>query len=167
MTTPAGAAQPRGRAPRTFEASSWTTASVDAVWPLVAEAHRWKEWSWMTHASLVRPGDPAPDGVGALRRFGVGPGASIEEVVAWDPPQHLGYEARRGLPVRLYRADVHLDPERGGTRVTWRCALVPLVPGTGVALSAVVRRMVAGFARRVCRYADAGADTGGQRRAAG
>jgi hypothetical protein len=56
--------------------------------------------------------------------------------------------------VRLYRADVHLDPERGGTRVTWRCALVPVVPGTGVLLGAVLGRMVAGFARRVCRYAD-------------
>jgi hypothetical protein len=146
---------------RTFSASAWTRASPEAVWPLVAEAGRWVEWSFITRASLLRPGDPAPDGVGALRRFAVGPGGSVEEVVVWDPPRHLGYEARRGLPVRLYRADVHLEPEHGGTRVTWRGAVIPRLPGTGAALRAGLGRMVAGFARGLCRYADrtTGADS--------
>ena len=109
--------------------------------------------------SRLREGDPPPDGVGTLRRFAVGPGGSQEEVVAFEPPRHLGYVAVRGLPVRHYRADVHLDDVPGadgatGTRVTWRCEVEPKVPGTGPLLRAVLRRMVAGFARRVCRYAD-------------
>ena len=145
---------------RAFSASAWTRASPDIVWPLVAEVGRWVDWSFITRASLLREGDPPPDGVGALRRFAVGPRGSVEEVVAFDPPRHLGYEARRGLPVRLYRADVYLDPERDGTRVTWRCAVIPLVPGTGAALRVGLGRMVAGFARGLCLYADrtAGAD---------
>ena len=142
-----------------FEASALSAVPADELWPLVGEATRWKDWSWMTHASLLRQGDPAPDGVGALRRLGVGPGGSQEEVVVWDPPRHLGYEARRGLPARHYRADVVLEDavrEDGttGTRVTWRCVVEPLVPGTGPLLRAVLSRMVGGFARRVCRYAD-------------
>jgi Polyketide cyclase / dehydrase and lipid transport len=139
---------------RRFEASARTRATAESVWPLVAHVARWKEWSWMTHASLLREGDPPPEGVGALRRFGVGPGSSREEVVAWDPPRHLGYVAVRGLPVRHYRADVLLEDEQGGTRVTWRCEVEPLVPGTGGALAFVLGRMVRSFARRVCRYAD-------------
>jgi hypothetical protein len=137
-----------------FEASARSSAPVAVIWPLVAEATRWKEWSWMTSTSLEREGDPAPDGVGALRRFALGPGASKEEVVTWEPPRHLGYVAVRGLPVRSYRADVHLDDHGGGTVVTWRCALEPLVPGTGALLAFALTRMVGGFARRVCRYAD-------------
>ena len=154
MTSGATVPPAMARRRRQFTASAWSSAPVQSVWPLVAHAARWTDWSWMTHASLLREGDPAPDGVGALRRFAVGPGASHEEVVVWDPPHHLGYEARRGLPVRRYRADVLLEPERGGTRVTWHGEIDPLVPGTGVVLRAVLGRMVAGFARRLCRYAD-------------
>ena len=69
-----------------------------------------------------------------MRRFAFGPGGSQEEVVAWDPPRHLGYVAVRGLPVRHYRADVHLDDDGTGTVVTWRCSVEPLIPGTGAAL---------------------------------
>jgi len=108
----------------------------------------------MTRTYLLREGDPPPDGVGALRRFAFGPGGSQEEVVVWDPPRHLGYVAVRGLPARHYRADVHLDDDPSGTIVTWRCSVEPLVPGTGAILRFVLRRMVRGFARRLCRYAD-------------
>ena len=108
----------------------------------------------MTRTYLLREGDPPPDGVGALRRFAFGPGGSKEEVVAWDPPHHLGYVAVRGLPVRHYRADVHLEADGTGTVVTWRCTVEPLIPGTGAVLRFALERMVRGFALRVCRYAD-------------
>jgi Polyketide cyclase / dehydrase and lipid transport len=137
-----------------FEASARSRASAEAIWPLVGQATRWKEWAWLTRTDLVREGDPPPDGVGALRRFAFGPGASNEEVVAWDPPRHLGYVVVRGLPVRSYRADVHLDDVDAGTEVTWRCSVEPLVPGTGAVLRFALGRMVRGFARSLCRYAD-------------
>ncbi|MGA2521953.1 MAG: SRPBCC family protein [Acidimicrobiales bacterium] len=140
-----------------FEASARTSVAPQVLWPLVGEAARWRDWSWLTRSELLRQGDPAPDGVGALRRFGLGPGGSQEEVVVWDPPAHLGYVAVRGLPVRLYRADVLLSDaqgDAGGTVITWRCVVEPLVPGTGRVLRFVLRRMVRGFARSVCRYAD-------------
>ena len=74
-----------------FSSTAHSAAPVETVWPLIGEAERWKEWSWMTRSYLLRPGQPAPDGVGALRRLAVGPAGSKEEVVAWDPPHHLGY----------------------------------------------------------------------------
>ena len=118
----------------------------------------------MTRTFLLREGSPEPDGVGAVRRFAWGPGGSQEEVVAWEPPHHLGYVTLRGLPVRSYRADVRLIPDRtagdgapkdgGGTVVTWRSTFTPLVPGTGGLLRLVLERIVSGFATSVCRYAD-------------
>jgi Polyketide cyclase / dehydrase and lipid transport len=124
------------------------------VWPLIGEAARWQEWSWMTRTFLLRPGQPEPDGVGALRRFAVGPSGSREEVVAWEPPHHLGYIAVSGLPVRRYRADVDLQADGGGTLVTWRGSFDALVPGTGAPLRLILRRMTHGFAVRVSRYAE-------------
>jgi hypothetical protein len=108
----------------------------------------------MTHTSLLRPGRSEPDGVGALRRFALGPAGSKEEVVEWDPPHHLGYVVVSGLPVRHYRADVELGSEGGGTVVTWRGSFDEIVPGTGRALRFVLKRVTAGFAARVSRYAE-------------
>jgi hypothetical protein len=111
----------------------------------------------MTHTAVERDGVPAPDGVGAVRRFSVGPGGSREEVVVWDPPHHLGYIGRSGLPVRNYRADVYLLGVDGGTTVTWQGHFDELVPGSGRTMRWVLRRITSGFATRLCRYADAGA----------
>jgi hypothetical protein len=109
----------------------------------------------MTRTVLLRPGAPDPEGVGALRAFGLGPaGGSKEEVVAFDPPRHLGYVAVSGLPVRRYRADVDLEADGGGTAVTWRGSFDELVPGTGALLRVILKKMTGGFAVRVCRYAD-------------
>ncbi|HLN06965.1 MAG TPA: SRPBCC family protein [Acidimicrobiales bacterium] len=137
-----------------FEVTGRCAAPVERVWPLVGVAERWKDWAWMTRTFLLRPGTDEPEGVGALRRFAVGPFGSVEEVVAWEPPHHLRYVARRGLPVRAYRADVHLEEDAGGTVVRWRGSLDPLVPGTGPVVLAYVRGLVGGFTRRLCRHAD-------------
>ena len=137
-------------------------AAPSEVWPLVAEAERWKQWTFLTHTSLKRRGQPEPDGVGALRRFGVGPFGSLEEVVLFEPPRQLGYEARKGMPARHYRADIVLDEEAGGTRVTWSGSLEPLVPGTGRLVLAYARGFVARFARSLARYTGAPQPTGPQ-----
>ena len=81
-----------------FSSTARSAAPVESVWPLVGEAERWKEWSWMNRTYLLRPGQPVPDGVGAVRRFALGPSGSKEEVVAWDPPHHLGYVVLQRSP---------------------------------------------------------------------
>jgi hypothetical protein len=138
-----------------FSSVSRSAAPIDVVWPLIGQAARWKEWSWMTRTFLLRPGQPDPDGVGALRRFGLGPvGGSREEVVAWDPPHHLAYVAVSGLPVRGYRGEVDLRSDGSGTVVTWRGSFDELIPGTGALMRVALGRMTTGFGRRVCRYAE-------------
>jgi len=89
-----------------------------------------------------------------LRRFAVGPFGSCEEVVEFEPPTHLGYVARKGIPVRSYRADIVLRPDGGGTAITWTASLTPLVPGTGALVLASTRGCVQLFARELVRYAD-------------
>jgi Polyketide cyclase / dehydrase and lipid transport len=150
--TSAGPAEEAGR--WSFTSTVRSAAPIGVVWPLIGEAARWKEWSWMTRTYLLRPGFSDPDGVGAVRRFALGPGGSSEEVVAWDPPRHLGYVAVKGLPVRRYRADVDLRSEAGGTVITWRGRFDEIVPGTGPLLRLVLARLTRGFAVRVGRYAE-------------
>ena len=149
--TPAGAS---GRGAYVYRVEARTTAPAAVVWPLLGEARRWHEWSFLTASGRERDGAPDPDGVGAVRRFtshGIG---SREEVVAWDPPHRLGYVVLSGFPVRDYRADVTLEPSGAGTRIEWAGSFDPKVPGTGRVLQAVLVRMMQRFADDLARYAD-------------
>ncbi len=133
---------------------SHSAAPPETVWPLIAEARRWKEWSFLDHTALERDGSPDPDGVGALRRFtrhGVG---SREEVVAWEPPHHLGYTIISGFPARNYRADVLLEATGSGTDISWSVRFDEPLPGTAALVTIVLRRIVNGFAKGVARYAE-------------
>ena len=95
-----------------------------------------------------REGDPAPGGVGAVRKLGRWPAFSREEITEYDPPHHLAYTIVSGLPVRGYHADVDLFPATGGgSTIRWAGAFEPKVPGTGGAFAAVLERIVRGFAR--------------------
>jgi hypothetical protein len=137
-----------------YEVTAHSSAPVESVWPLLGEARRWKEWSFLDRSDLVREGDPAPDGVGAVRRFtrfGVG---SREEVVAWDPPRHLGYIILKGFPVRHYQADVEFSPEGSGTLIRWSASFDALIPGTGRLMSVILKAMIGRFAHGATRYAD-------------
>lgn len=108
----------------------------------------------MTRTFLLREGSPEPDGVGALRRFAVGPFGSCEEVVEFEPPTHLGYVARKGVPVRSYRGDIVLRPDGPGTAIIWTASLEPLIPGTGPLVLAYTRHYARLFSRELVRYAD-------------
>jgi len=124
------------------------------VWPLVGEAARWKEWSFLTRSDLEREGKPAPDGVGAIRRFTSFGMGSREEVVAWEPPHHLGYVILSGFPVRNYRGDVVLTAESGRTTLSWSASFDTKIPGTGRLMQEVLYLIIGRFAAGVVRAAD-------------
>ncbi len=159
MSDPAdpGPALPRGR--RSYRVEARSLAPVATVWPLLGEAERWKEWSFLDRSDLETTGSPVPDGVGAIRRFtrfGVG---SREEVVVYEPPHHLGYAVLSGFPVRHYRSDIVLTPDGpndGGTLISWAGTFEEKVPGTGRLMELVLTRIITTFARGVIRYAEDG-----------
>jgi hypothetical protein len=140
-----------------YRVGATTSAPVEVVWPLIARADRWSDWSFLTRTTLERDGSPDPDGVGAVRRFSRLRIGSREEVVAWDPPHHLAYRILSGFPVRDYLADVTLTPEGSGTRIEWSGSFDPKWPGSGPVLDAVLPRMMQRFADQLAAYGDAAA----------
>lgn len=131
-----------------------TTASPETVWRWLADASSWSQWSKLTDTRLEREGVPAPDGVGAIRRFARSGGSSREEVVVFDPPRHFAYVLLRGLPINNYRSDVTLEPTGTGTKIHWHSEFDRKLPGTGHGMSAFIRFVLTDICSSLIRRAE-------------
>jgi Polyketide cyclase / dehydrase and lipid transport len=141
----------------TYEFTVSSTASPEAVFAVLADATRWREWAgfMITVSEWEREGDPAPGGVGAIRRLGRPPAYASEQILEYDPPRHLAYTIVRGLPVRGYHADIDfLGSPDGGTTIRWSGAFEPKIPGTGALFAAVLGRIVHGYATSAAAEAE-------------
>ena len=138
---------------RTVVVTRRSRAPIEEVWPLLAHADRWREWAAFTTSGLEREGAPERDGVGAIRRFGFPIFTSREEVVAFEPPTHLGYILHSGLPIRGYRSDVTLTPYGGGTGIEWHSSFDGRA-ADGWFWQAFMRLMLTDFTRRLARAAE-------------
>ena len=136
------------------ETTTVAAAPIDVVWARVADITTWSEWGQWDETTRARDGVPAPDGVGALRRYRRGRRVHTEEVVAFEPPARLAYEVRNGLPVSEYHAEVTLEPVGGGTRIRWVSDFDGANPVGGWFVYQVLRRFFPGTARRLARAAE-------------
>jgi hypothetical protein len=107
-------------------------APPEVIFDLVADAARYPEWTDFSEGGLERLGSPDPSGLGAIRAFKRGRTRGREEVVAFEPPNHLAYVVLSGVPVKDYRGDVTVAGDgSGGSVVTWHSEFRPKWPGTG------------------------------------
>jgi uncharacterized protein YndB with AHSA1/START domain len=142
-------------------ATAVTTAPRKIVFSVLAETEGYPAWSDFNEASLEREGHDERQGVGAIRRLRSGRfRPSTEEVVAFEPDEHLSYVLLDGLPLRDYRADVTLtETVGGGTTLRWASRFRPARRGTGwmyrVLLALALRRLVRDLAREAERQAAA------------
>jgi hypothetical protein len=131
-----------------------TTASPDAVWPLLGTTASWVDWAGFDEAELAEPASPEPEGVGAIRRFRKGRTKSRERVVVYEPGRHFAYLLLEGLPLRDYRGDVTLTPDGSGTVIHWRSTFDPKVRGTGWLYRVALRRFLRSTARSLAQGAE-------------
>jgi uncharacterized protein YndB with AHSA1/START domain len=141
--------------PHAIVATARSAASPERVFAVLEDGPGWKDWAGFPLAEYEREGTPGPHGVGAVRRLGNRFASTREEVVAYDPPRHFAYRILSGLPVKEYRADVTLTPDRTGTTIDWASTFVPKVPGTGWLLAPFLRMFLRLFARALARHAEA------------
>jgi len=139
-----------------YEVTAESKASPEAVFAVLADGSRWKEWAgaMIRHSSFEREGTPAPGGVGAIRRVGSWPLYGREEIVEYEPPTRLAYTILSGQPIRNYKAIVELAPRGGGTAIRWSATFDPKIPGTGRLFSRYFAALIGGFAKRLAERAE-------------
>lgn len=114
-------------------------APPETVFAVLTDHRRYPEMTPLRKAVLEREGEPAPNGVGAIRKLSaVGPPLR-EEVLAYEEPTRFSYKLLSGLPVRDHIGTVELTPSGEGTRVVYAVRTTPTVPVVGAAVVAAVK----------------------------
>lgn len=137
-----------------FELHRTSSAEAPVLFAMVSDGARWSEWAapLVPSSQLVIEGDPAPGGVGAIRKLGIGPLGVREQTVKHEQDRLHGYALLSSAPMRDYRAEVRLTPrEGGGTDITWSGTLIELIPGTGAALERSLRALLSRLATKLAR----------------
>jgi hypothetical protein len=127
---------------RHIEVTAHSPVAPDAVFALLADGTTWPRWSPIESFELERPGDPPPEGPGAIRIFRRGRTVGRDQIVEVVPGRRFGYASLSGLPVRDYRGHVDLEPDAHGTTIRWQASFLPKVPGTGWLLERGLRRFL-------------------------
>jgi uncharacterized protein YndB with AHSA1/START domain len=132
-------------------------APPETVFEVLTDHRGYAEITPLRKAVLERDGEPAPNGVGAVRVLSaVGPPLR-EEVIAYVPPTRFSYKLLSGLPVRDHVGTVELTPSGGGTRIVYAVRTTPTVPLAGGAVVAAVkvgiRQLLGGVAKESERRA--------------
>jgi hypothetical protein len=138
---------------RQLEIRAHAQAAPEVVFGLLADGASWPRWSPIESFHLERPGDPPPEGPGAIRVFRRGRTTGRDQLVELIPGRRLAYVSLSGLPVRDYRAVVELRPAGDGTEISWRASFLPRIPGTGRLLAWGLGRFLDQCARGLARHA--------------
>jgi hypothetical protein len=134
-----------------YQVTAASSTPPERVFDLLADAAGWSRWAgpMVVRSWWELEGEPAPGGVGAIRRLGLGALSSREQIVEYDAPHRLAYTWLTSFPVRDYRAEVRLSPADGGTGISWRGKFRPAFPGGGPVMRRFFLATVGGFARRL------------------
>ena len=130
----------------TVEARATSSAPIEAIYAKAAHSAGYPDWSPVGAYEELKPGDA--DGLGEVRLFRTGPMKIVEEVVELAPPRRISYVLLSGLPLSNYRATIDLSPRAdSGTDIHWHARFAPSVPGTGLAMRTLMRRILGDMAK--------------------
>ncbi|MCV7195193.1 SRPBCC family protein [Mycobacterium angelicum] len=147
----------------TFEINKTSTAPAATVFRLATDGARWSEWAKpiVAQSSWVQQGDPAPGGVGAIRKLGMWPVFVQEQTVEYEQDRRHVYKlVAPSTPAKDYTGEVVLTPNAsGGTDIRWSGSFIEGVAGTGPVMRAALGGAVKLFAGRLVKAAEREAGT--------
>lgn len=125
----------------TVEVSHASTRPVEALFAELSDHERLR-YVFGVPVRRIRDGENTPNGVGSVRRMGMGPIRLEETVTAIDPHRSIEYRITRGAgPVRNHRGKLEFSSVGTGSRVTWTIDYDTL-PIVGTALQTVLARVI-------------------------
>src|SRR3984885_8150114 len=126
-----------------FTLTQSTAAPIDKVFDALTNHRGIADYVPLLRRSpLDREGNPAPNGVGAVRRReALGP-PIVEEIVSYQGPSGYAYKLISGAPVRDHVGTVSLREAGTGTEATWHLRSTPKISGLGLLLGPVLKKVI-------------------------
>ncbi len=120
-------------------------APPDAVFEVLADHGRYDRFAGIHRSEVIVQGDPAPNGLGAVRRIWARGLRFEEEITAYEPSARLDYLILdvRGLPFSHEGGSIRLSPDGDGTEAVWSSSFEIPIPVIGSAIDAILSRMLA------------------------
>jgi len=136
-------------------------APAETVFDVLTDHRGYAAITPVRKAELEREGDPAPNGVGAIRKLSaVGPPLR-EEVVAYQAPNRFSYTLLSGAPVRDHLGTVELTSDGDGTKMVYVVRSQPTLPLVGPVVLAVIKQAVKSLVEGVVKESERRAATAG------
>jgi uncharacterized protein YndB with AHSA1/START domain len=135
-------------------------APPEVVFDVLTDHRRYTEITPLRKAELEREGEPAPNGVGAIRVLTVAGPPMREEVLAYERPRRFSYKILSGLPVRDHVGTVELQAKDGGTEIVYAIKTTPTIPLAGGAVVAVLKQAIKGLLAGVAKESERRAANG-------
>ena len=138
----------------TFTLNATIDAPPELVFEVLTDHRAYAQVTPLRSSTLEREGEPAPNGVGAIRVLKLAGPPLREEVIEYEPPRRFAYKLLTGIPVRDHRGMVDLAPSGQGTHLTWEVVSVPSIPAPDAAWGAGVRQAIKPLLKGISREAE-------------
>jgi uncharacterized protein YndB with AHSA1/START domain len=118
-------------------------APLETIFEVLTDHAGYAAISPLRKSVLEREGEPAPNGLGAIRVLSaVGPPLR-EEVIAFQPPTRFAYKLLSGAPLRDHVGTVEMSAGADGrTRVVYAVRTTPTLPLVGPLVVPVVKQAI-------------------------
>lgn len=141
-----------------FEVNKTSSASAATLFRLATDGANWSNWAKpiVLQSSWARQGDPAPGGIGAVRKLGMWPVLVQEETIEYEQDRRHVYKLIGPMtPAKDYFGEVVFTPNTaGGTDIRWTGSFVERVQGTGPVMRAALGGSVKFLADRLVKAAE-------------
>ncbi len=141
-----------------FEVNRTTRATAATLFRLETDGGRWSDWAkpLIMQSGWEQEGDPAPGGIGAVRKVGMWPVFVREQTVEYEQDRRHVYELiGPRTPAKGYRGEAIFTPNTsGGTDLHWKGSFTETIPGTGPLMRAIFLGAITFFSDRLVKEAE-------------
>lgn len=104
----------------TFTLNGTIDAPIEVVFDVLADHRGYAAITPLRSVTLEREGEPAPNGVGAIRALKLAGPPIREEIIQYEPPTLLVYRMLSGAPISHHTGTTRLTADGSGrTRAEW------------------------------------------------
>jgi hypothetical protein len=144
-----------------FTLNNTVAAPIELVFDVLTDHRGYAKLTPLRSSTLEREGEPAPNGVGAIRVLKLAGPPIREEVTEFDSPSRFAYKMLSGAPVKSHTGTVELASEGSSTRVVWRVDSTPSLPVPAPIWAAAVRPVIRMLLKAVTKESERRSRAGG------